>query len=214
MAIDRKRRVSPSAAIANSSKNGSESSSSYHRRNSNVSNNKRNDDSEPSALTAAGALLGLASCSKDTIRQGKKTDDGLRHSTRRYRNGSNSSRPLLLQVHPNPILPRHFTTEISDDEDENLNRRDAMPYRSTTTFQVNFHNYNNDNRRGATRIPGVIGNSNRSVASQGWVGRPLGPPPRLPLRKHNVSNVGAFPDGSPIYMVPTLDGSNVHLHQL
>ena len=201
-------------------------SSSYHRRNSQNSNS--NDDySESSALSAAGALLELGApaagvessnsninnVSKKKVHRGKTMiNDTLRHSSKRYRGGNVHVRALYR-----PILPRH-PTEISDDDgddndDENCSTRQrssSSSIRVPSTVQVHFHNYNTAATAVAATavshcgsIPGDIGNINLTVASPGWIGQPLGPPPRLPFGSRNrfrlLCNVGPIPNGSPIY---------------
>mmetsp|Transcript_6605 Transcript_6605/g.11972 ORF Transcript_6605/g.11972 Transcript_6605/m.11972 type:complete len:199 (-) Transcript_6605:295-891(-) len=174
-------------------------------------------EDDESAVSAAGALLKLGGSNIDDgdsrksrknrqARKGKKTDVGLRNSARRYR--SANFRPLRLP-RPGPLLlgvgiARH-PTEISDEEDENFSRPSSS---RTTNNNIMFqsHNYYQDSRR----IPGEIGNINDSFTSKSWIGKPLGPPPRLPFAGRqnlaSASNAGTShnKNGSALTKVPQM----------
>jgi hypothetical protein len=222
MAIDRKHRQHQASASAVVIANNSDKkkSSSHHSRNS-----QRNDDSESSALSAAGALLELGataggdSSENNKVHKAKKTDATLRHPFRRYRRNANNVRALNR-----PILPSH-PTEISDDEADDVDENCSTYQRSASirvprAIEVHFHNYNAGHQRSSSSIPGDIGNINVSVASPGvgWIGTPLGPPPRLPFGSRNrnrlMCNLGPIPNGSPIHSSsskksPTMNGIHI-----
>jgi hypothetical protein len=216
MAIDRNPRQQQQASasavvIANNSDDKMKASSLFfHSRNS---HSRTNDDSESSALSAAGALLELGataggeiSNNNKKVHRAKTIDDTLRHPYGRYRRNAN-----IIALY-RPILPRH-PSEVSDDEaDDDDENRSTHPRSSSirvpSTIQVHFHNYNTagHHQRSPTIsscVPGDIGNINLTVASPGWIGKPLGPPPRLPFGSRNrnrpMRNLGPIPNGSPIY---------------